>query len=247
MKLIVKDFKPHALEVEYLKSKRKTLAISVYPDQSVEVISPLESSKQEVVDKVLKRRRWILKQQRYFRDLQSHEQHNLTITGAELHYLGRQYRLRIITCDQTRKAALHGRYLDVPVENSDDQDMVKKRISAWYRERAKNYLTKQFERLSIKHAQLKLPETILRISLMKTRWGSCTANGTVTLNPLLVLVPSNLIEYVIVHELCHLKHPNHSKAFYSLLTKTYPGWKKQKDALDAFGAKLKSLPSPFVV
>ncbi len=104
-------------------------------DQSVEVISPLNSGKQEVIGKILLRRRWIIKQQRYFRDLQSHEQHNLTITGAELHYLGRQYRLRIITCDQTTKAALHGRYLDVPVESSDDQGMVKRRISDWYRER----------------------------------------------------------------------------------------------------------------
>lgn len=246
MKYVIQDFKPHALEVEYKKAKRKTLAISVYPDQSVEVISPLDSSEQEMIDKVIKRRRWIIKQQKYFQDLQSHELGNLTITGAELHYLGRQYRLRIITCDKTTKAALHGRYLDVPVENSDDQSMVKKRISDWYRERAKNYLSKQFTRLRISHAQLNLPESSLRISLMKTRWGSCTANGTITLNPLLVLVPSNLIEYVIVHELCHLKHPNHSKAFYNLLTKTSPDWKKQKAALDAFGAKLKSLPSPFI-
>ena len=246
MKLLIKDFKPHALEVEHRKANRKTLAISVYPDQSVEVISPLNSGKQEVIDKILKRRRWILKQQRYFRDLQSHEQHNLTITGAELHYLGRQYRLRIITCDQTIKAALHGRYLDVPVENSDDQGMIKKRISDWYRERAKNYLTKQFDRLRVKHAQLNLPDASLRVALMKTRWGSCTATGTITLNPLLILVPSNLIEYVIVHELCHLKHPNHSKTFYNLLTKTAPGWKKNKAALDSFGAKLKSLPSPFI-
>ncbi len=246
MKLIIQNFRPHPLEVLYQKANRKTLAISVYPDQSVEVISPLTSSQQEVIEKILKRRRWILKQQKYFRNLQSHEQHNLTITGAELHYLGRQYRLRIITSNQTKKAALHGRYLDVPAENSDDLSTVKKRISDWYRERGKNYLRKQFERLLIKHAHLDLPETILRISLMKTRWGSCTANGTITLNPLLMLVPSHLIEYVIIHELCHLKYPNHSKAFYNLLTKTSPEWKKQKATLDVFGAKLKSLPSPFV-
>lgn len=246
MKLLVKDFKPHALELEYKKANRKTLAISVYPDQSVEVIAPLKSNKKEAIEKVLKRRRWILKQQKYFKDLQSHELHNLIISGAELHYLGRQYRLRIITCEQTTKAALHGRFLDVPVENSEDQSMVKKRISDWYRERAKNYLTKQFDRLRIKHARLNLPDSSLRISLMKTRWGSCTANGTVTLNPLLMLVPSNLIEYVIMHELCHLKHPNHSKTFYNLLAKTSPDWKQKKAALDAFGAKLKSLPSPFL-
>ncbi len=246
MKLVIHDFKPQALEVAHKRAKRKTLAISVYPDQSVEALSPLDSSEQEVIDKILKRRRWIIRQQKYFKQLQASEQPGLIVTGAELHYLGRQYRLRIYSCDQGKKAALHGRHLDVPVEDRKDQGTVKKRISTWYRERANNYLTKRFQQHCIQYAHLDFPKPTLRISLMKTRWGSCTAKGTITLNPLLVLMPSNLIDYVIIHELCHLKHPNHSKAYYNLLTKTYPEWKVRKASLDTFGAKLKSIPSPFV-
>ncbi len=124
--------------------------------------------------------------------------------------------------------------------------MVKKKISDWYRERAKNYLTKLFEEIRMKQALMDLPDSFLRISLMKTRWGSCTVNGSITLNPLLVLAPSDLISYVIIHELCHLKHSNHSQEFYKLLTSINPRWKRQKEALDVFGAKLKSLPSPFI-
>lgn len=245
MKLIVEGFKPTPLAVEHKKARRRSLAISVYPDLSVEAISPLESSDEEVIEKILKRRRWIMKQQKYFRALQSEEQPNLTTTGAELYYLGKQYRLRIYSCDQKKQAALNGRYLNVPVNDSQDVDTVKQRLSQWYRERARIYLTKAFNENLVKHAHLSLPSSKLRLSLMKTRWGSCTATGTITLNPLLVLAPSSLIQYVIVHEICHLKHPDHSKAFYTLLTKTLPDWKKRKSALDLFGAKLKSLPSPF--
>lgn len=246
MKLTVEDFKPSPLTVDYKKARRSSLAISVYPDLSVEAISPLESSEQEVIEKILKRRRWIIKQQQYFRNLQSQEQPNLTTTGAELYYLGKQYRLRIYSCDQKKQATLNGRYLNVPVTDSQDVETVKSRLSQWYRERARIYLTKTFNENLVRHAQLNLPSTKLRLALMKTRWGSCTANGTITLNPLLALSPSHLIEYVIVHEICHLKHPDHSKAFYCLLSKTLPEWKKRKTALDQFGAKLKSLPSPFV-
>ena len=244
MKLVVENFKP-TLTVDFKRSNRKSLAISVYPDQSVEAISPHESCEQEVIGKILKRRRWILKQQKHFKQLQSHEQTSLVMTGAELFYLGRQYQLRIQCCDQIKNARLHGRYLDVPVINTEDKDVIKRRISHWYRQRASCYLPKRYELLKAKLAHLNLPISKLRISLMKTRWGSCTAKGSITLNPLLVLAPSSLIDYVITHELCHLKHPNHSKEFYVLLTQTLPEWKSLKQDLDLFGAKLKSIPSPF--
>ncbi|SHJ13654.1 hypothetical protein SAMN02745181_1274 [Rubritalea squalenifaciens DSM 18772] len=243
--LYIKEFTPAPLQVSLVRSKRKTLAISVYPDLSVEAISPLASSTGDIVEKILKRRRWILRQQAYFKKLQSLAEPQLSLNGAETFYLGKQYRIKIYPCDQDRHASLQGRYLQVPVPDAKEHEIARIRITEWYRTRAKDYLSKRFEKVLSNHQHLKLPEVHLRVTLMKTRWGSCTASGTITLNPLLVLAASDLIDYVIVHELCHLKHPNHSKSFYQLMDKIQPDWKERKAKLDSFGAKLKSYPSPF--
>lgn len=248
MKLLISDFKPTPLEVTLIRSKRKTLAISVYPDQSVEAISPLESSPEEISGKILKRSRWIKRQQKYFKTLQAQEQSQLSLSGSEIYYLGRQYRLKYYTCDQNlpnQRALLKGKFLEVPSPDSADSETTRNRISDWYRWRANDYLQKRFVRQSEELSYLDLPASKLRIALMKTRWGSCTAKGSITLNPLLILASSNLIDYVIVHELCHLKYPNHGKKFVAILSQVLPDWKSRKAQLDTFGAKLKSLPSPF--
>jgi predicted metal-dependent hydrolase len=84
-----------------------------------------------------------------------------------------------------------------------------------------------FERLG--HS---LPKVVVR--QMRSRWGSCTARGKITLNLKLVMVPRQLIDYVIVHELCHLAEHNHSKGFYTLLSRVMPDWEERREKLERF-------------
>ena len=74
----------------------------------------------------------------------------------------------------------------------------------------------------------------LYIQEMENRWGSCTPKGKIILNAQLIKVPRPCIEYVITHELCHLVHPDHTKAFWELLQKEMPDWERWKNKLERF-------------
>jgi len=127
-----------------------------------------------------------------------------------------------------------GRFLRVWVEDKNDTQRVKKAVDQWYRKRAQETLGRYMEKCFAIASRHSVPDPLMKIRKMRSRWGSCSSKGRITLNLNLALVPVHCIEYVIMHELCHLKHNNHSKAFYSLLTRCQPDWRKRKETLDRF-------------
>ena len=127
-----------------------------------------------------------------------------------------------------------GRFLWVWVENNNDTPSVKKAVDQWYRKRAREVLGRYLEKCYTVASRHGVPEPLLVIRTMQRRWGSCSNKGRITLNVNLIKVPVHCIEYVIMHELCHLKYNNHSKTFYSLLTRCQPDWRRRKEMLDRF-------------
>ena len=122
-----------------------------------------------------------------------------------------------------------GRSLEVIVKS---KDAVRNVLTAWYRERARlkfaeiaEPLIERFKAHGVEPAGIYLQE-------MPTRWGSCTAKGKIILNPELIKAPRPCIEYVIVHELCHLVHHNHTQKFIDLQTREMPDWEKRKERLE---------------
>lgn len=81
-------------------------------------------------------------------------------------------------------------------------------------------------------ARYQLPTPILRLLRMPKRWGSCTSSGDISLNPELIKTPGACVEYVILHELCHLRNPNHSASFFRMLDTVLPHWKERKHRLE---------------
>ena len=153
------------------------------------------------------------------------------ISGETLVYLGRQYRLKV-ELGSKQPVKLIGRFLKVWVEDKKDTRRVKNAVDAWYRKRAHETLGRYTEKCHAIASRHGVAKPLLTIRNMRRRWGSCSPQGRITLNVNLVKTPVHCIEYVIMHELCHLKYHNHSKAFYSLLTRCQPDWRKRKEMLD---------------
>ena len=212
---------------------RKTLAIHVYPDGKVSVDAPLSADIEKVYFKVKKRASWILKQQRQFETYPAALPERRYVSGETHRYLGRQYRLKVIEGLGETVKLTHGK-LQVETRCPKDNLRVQRLLQAWYRSKALTVFTERYaqcvqhvEQLGIYHNKG------LQLRFMSKRWGSCTGNGTITLNPELIAAPKDCIDYVIIHELCHLKEHNHGLAFYRLLTIALKDWELRRKRLNA--------------
>ena len=214
-------------------TKRKTLRIVVSPDLTVDVYAPEHASSSEIHAALNKKKAWIARKLEKVEQYQPLPAPRLYVSGETFVYLGRQYRLRVEE-GQSSQAKLSGGILRVSVNDKKKTKDVKQKVETWYREHAHEtfyrYLDKCYD-IASRHG---VPKPTLTIRAMQTRWGSCSRAGRITLNSKLVQVPVHCIEYVIMHELCHLLRHSHGSKFYSLLTRCQPDWRKRKEVLDQF-------------
>lgn len=213
-------------------SDRKTLAIHVYPDGQVVVDAPITASHEEIAAKVKKKASWIFRQQLQFEAYPPAMPKRRYVSGETYRYLGRQYRLIVNQGIAECVKLLHGQ-LVVEVVNPKNSEKVKALLQEWYRLRAKTIFlerydlcVKQVGKLGIEHHQG------FQLRFMPNRWGSCTRQGSIILNPELIAAPKDCIDYVITHELCHLKERNHSQAFYKLLAVVMKDWEMRRKQLN---------------
>jgi predicted metal-dependent hydrolase len=150
------------------------------------------------------------------------------VSGETHLYLGRQYRLKVSAANEN-EVKLKGKYILVNVTHkSTPEDLLKN----WYLENARlkfeNYAAAWIE----KFKKYNVAPTNIVLLEMPTRWGSCTPKGKIILNPHLIKAPKGCIEYVIVHELCHLVYHDHTQKFLDLQTREMPDWEKWKLKLE---------------
>jgi predicted metal-dependent hydrolase len=215
-------------------AERKTLAIEVHPDQTVQVIAPQNAPLPAIEAKVSHRAAWITKQQRQFSRYASPLPASECVSGKGYRYLGRQYRLKLSTAEVDQVRLWQGR-LEVMMTTPQNQQQVEILIDQWYRDRAMKIFQERYQHCT----QLVSPYGIehhrgFELRTMPKRWGSCTPRGKIFLNPLLVSAPKDCIDYVIIHELCHVRIHNHSPRFYRLLESILPDWKTRREYLNVY-------------
>ena len=224
------DFGSRKIAYILHREDRKRLRIVVAPELTVDVYAPTTADEEQIQAAVLKKAAWIagkLDALERYHPLPAPKKY---ISGETLIYLGRQYRLKLERRDR-QPAKLIGRFLKVRVQDKSDTQSVRKSVDAWYRRRAHGILGRYLERCYATASRHGVAEPVLTIRTMRIRWGSCSPRGRITLNLNLVKAPVHCLEYVIMHELCHMKYHNHSKSFYSLLTRCQPDWRKRKEIL----------------
>jgi len=206
------------------------VAIHVDPDGRILVDAPLSATDAEIRLALTKRARWVQNRLQEIEDSRRHLLPREYISGEAVYYLGRRYRLKVLATQDSPAVRLRGGYLQVTIGSRNPAD-VRAALHTWYRARAKRALQTRLEVVCGRLSWIKqLPPTSLR--QMKARWGSCSPTGRLTLNPDLVRAPRECIDYVIAHELCHLKVHDHSSRFYRLLETSVPNWKDVKSRLD---------------
>ena len=195
------------------------------------VTVPKKARLDQIRQKILKRAAWILKQQDYFADFLPPRPARQYLSGETHHYLGRQYRLKVEVGEE-ESVRLKGGWFHVRVRHKGDTRRIETMLDEWLLSRARERFQISLEKCSSQLRRYGFGEAKLCIRKMRKRWGSCTGRGVIYLNPCLIKAPSHCIDYIITHEICHLKYPHHGKQFYSLMSRVMPDWEMRKRRLE---------------
>lgn len=212
--------------------RRRTISLFVDPFEGVFLRAPLKPSFEILKKLVYSKAVWIINKQRLINEIISQLPKREFVTGETFMYLGRQLRLKVVKANENKIIVKEGRFIvtiDRHIKKTDKSKKIRDIIISWYKQHAKLVLLK---RVQIYSKKLAIPTPETSVSNPSKRWGSCnTKKRQVRFNWRVVMAPMSLVDYLIVHELCHLKHNNHSKDFWKLLGSILPDYEARRQQL----------------
>ena len=221
-----------------ISARRKTLSITVHPDNRVVVHAPATCSRVRIARFVEQKFDWVRKAfeanvQRGRQTLEKSFQ-----TGERLLYLGREYTLRVeqgnppgVVFDEDHIC------VRLPAEDGPDgPSNVKERLREWYVSQA---LAKIKEKVPLYSARIGVSPRQVTIKSMQSRWGSCSASGRISLAWNIIMAPEEVLDYLVVHELCHLVHHDHSPRYWSVVESILPDHRQRRKWLRENGGRLR--------
>ena len=249
--LLCKDSE-ETLNFNLVRSRRRTLGISVRRGV-VEVRAPLKAPKSWIMACVGEKKSWIAKQVS-LQKLQLKDVYRIT-DGAIIPLLGDTLSIRInnqsrLSGEVVKRASISINestlWINIPPSTSNEdgitpvallqEEKATRLFLKWIKTQAESYMSQTTKTLAEKMAL----DNLNSISYRRTtsKWGHCTSEGNIQYNPLLMLAPKFVVDYIIAHEVCHLRHANHSKRFWSLVDKAYPQRNHAENWLKQHGHRL---------
>lgn len=223
------EYGKEIIEFELFQESRKTLSIEVMPTSKIRVKAPNNKNKQEILNKIQNKAKWITKQKQYFIENYKEACEKKYVSGECFRYLGKQYRLKVVKSDIDSVKLKNG-YLEVQYISKTPKELVDK----WYREKSLYIFNHQLDECYCKFVKYNFNKPTLKIQKLKKRWGSYNKEKhIITLNSDVIKFCKTCIDYILIHELCHCVHFKHNKQFYELLEQNFKNWRNTKKKLES--------------
>jgi predicted metal-dependent hydrolase len=224
------------ISYQLIKKKRKTISIKITESGEVLVSAPLYLSDAKIEELIKGKAKWIVSKLEILSSSKDEDIDNI----ESLKFLGKNYKLNINDSkDGCIKVSFDSKefYVNVPNKIKEHRDKyIKEALANWYKTQAVNIYK---ERTELYCKILDVKPNRITIKEQKTRWGSCSSRGNLNFNWRVIMAPIEVIDYLVVHELCHLVHMNHSKDFWNLVKSVLPTYETYKEWLKLNGNKLK--------
>ncbi|EKF73264.1 hypothetical protein A11A3_14632 [Alcanivorax hongdengensis A-11-3] len=213
-------------DYQLIRSKRRSLELRVLEDGRVQVRAPNRAPLRMVQAFVDSRRQWIRDQQQR----QARRPRQRWQDGAAFCFRGEPLQLDV--CQGVSRVQRQGGYLQVRLAEPDQEAPVQSAVENWLRRQARPLFEDSIDRQFGWFAAQGYNRPTLRVKKMRTRWGSLSARGYINLNLALLHYPPAVLDYVVMHELCHLQHMDHGPGFHALMDARMPDWRQRKALLE---------------
>ena len=214
-----------------IKSNRRSIALEIQSDGNLVVRIPKHVSLSVIQNLLKEKQQWIIEKQKVIHERQCKITPKHYVQGEEFYYIGKKYELDIVDNLSTSIDFNNGFNI-----SSRYKGNIKELLTYWYKKQAGKIIPQCVEQISDSN---NLSFTNIKITSAERRWGSCTGKKTLNFSWRIIMLPSDIIEYIVIHELAHLKELNHSKKFWCVVEQMMPDYKKRKKWLRANSYKFK--------
>lgn len=223
------------IEFELTFRRRKTMQISIKPPDIINVVAPIGITQDRILEEVKSKSNWIIKKLDYFNEIGYNDIKKKFVDGELFMYLGKNYPLKILKDENIKGVRINIEDENLCVVVKEDKENIKSAIEKWYKDNAKIQIERR-----VKYYQSFFNERPLAIKVKNQKhiWGSCTYQNKLLFNWKCIMARIDALDYVIVHEMCHMKHKNHSKNFWNEVARVMPNYKESQRWLKKYGIKM---------
>ncbi|MBN2602648.1 MAG: M48 family metallopeptidase [Candidatus Thermoplasmatota archaeon] len=225
-----------ATQIDYnlkLTDRKKTIGLEIDLHEGLSVYAPKHLSINEIETSLQRKSRWIIKKIDKIAEIKRNLSRKEFLPGEKFQLRGRNYRLSVLRKENVLPTLdfKKGKFIAEVPKNLSEEDfefILRPLFLEFYYEKARQIID---ERVNKYTKYLDKKPNKVRIKELKNKWGTCSSKNSISINWRLVFAKTSIIDYVVVHELCHLKHKNHSKKFWKQVESILPNYKNCKEWL----------------